>query len=111
MVTAYCGSLFVGHCIAEDLTHHFYAFIEKLSLSTSYLLNLGMDGPKVNLKFQNDLKSMLTNNRTIGFMFIGTCPLHSANNAFKVFLKTLKVADLDQFAIDIRFLFKHSAPR
>lgn len=52
----YCGSLFVGHCKAEQLRNHFFDFgTTSLKWKINYLSHLGMDGPKVNLKFENDL--------------------------------------------------------
>ena len=45
---SYVGSLFVGHCPANDLVQHIYHFIEELQLSLDNLLNIGMDGPSVN---------------------------------------------------------------
>ena len=55
MVTAYAGSLFVGHCTSVDLLDHFLAFIKDLNLDTNLLMGIGMDGPNVNKKFERDL--------------------------------------------------------
>ena len=57
VMTTYSGSLFVGHCTSKDLLHHFHSFMESLDLSTSWLLNIGKDGPTVNTSFLNQLKS------------------------------------------------------
>ena len=35
VITAYSGSLLVGHCTSKYLLHHFYSFMESLDLSTS----------------------------------------------------------------------------
>ena len=52
VVSAYAGSLFLGHCNADDLVEHYNHFVdEKLELKSDYLLHLGMDGPNVNLSF------------------------------------------------------------
>ena len=55
IVNSYCGSLFVGHCTNEDLIEHFEHFGEDMKWNSSRLLQLGMDGPKVNLAFQRKL--------------------------------------------------------
>ena len=45
VVTAFCGSLFVGHCTAEDLVSHFFEFIKRCKLNPCYLLSLGPSIP------------------------------------------------------------------
>ena len=111
VITVYCGSLFVGHCTSKDLLNHFYAFIESLKLSTSWLINTGMDGPTVNQSFLKQLKDELQKNgHTI--IDIGSCPLHIANNSFKSVLTVIKpTIDLDLVASDLHFFFKRSAAR
>ena len=48
----------------------------------------------------------------ISFIDIGTCSLHTANNAFSDGLRYLKDSvDLDEIAIDFHFFFKHSVVR
>ena len=43
---------------------------------------------------------------------LGTCALHTVNNAFGKLVKTLsEIVDLDQMAIDFHFFFKYSAER
>ena len=111
--THYCGSLFVGHCTAKDLLDHFFHFMEDLGLDMEYLLNLGMDGPNVNKKFNKDLKKELDAKET-SFIDIGSCNLHAVNNSFGKAVEMLKkegIIDLDQFAIDLHFFFKLSAAR
>ena len=51
----YCGSLFIGHCTSENLLEHYKTFTEKMNLDSSFLLHLGMDGPNVNLSFEEKL--------------------------------------------------------
>ena len=110
--TAFCGSLFVGHCKVQDLLSHFYEFIEKLGLKTYFLLTLGMDGPSVNKSFAEKLKISLNDEDSTSFIDIGSCSLHIANNGYSVGLKHLKDSvDLDQFAIDLHFFFKLSSAR
>ena len=111
VITAYSSSLFVGHCTSKDLLHHFQSFMDLLDLSTSWLLNIGMDGPTVNTSFLNQLKSE-TEESHQSFTDIGTGPLHITNNSFKAILNALKpILDLDQVATDLHFFFKRSATR
>ena len=59
VVSAYAGSLFVGHCNADDLVEHYDHFVDKLELKFDYLLHLGMGGPNVIPSFENKLESKL----------------------------------------------------
>lgn len=112
IVTSYIGSLFVGHCPADDLLLHFQTFVSKLSLDLNYLMNLGMDGPYVNLSFQRKLVAMLERNDGTLIIDIGSCPLHKVNTAFSNAIAAIsKHFDVDQFAIDLHFFFKYSAGR
>ena len=104
----YCGSLFVGHCEKEDL-EHFENFVTEMQWDKSFLLHQGMDGPNVNLAFQNRVQSyLLTQNST--FLDIGTCPLHTIYNRFS---KSVRVIDfnIEQFIIDIIAFLELSAAR
>ena len=53
--SVYCGSLFVGHCTSKDLLEHFNKFGTEMELEPDLLLQVGMDKPNVNLKFEKDL--------------------------------------------------------
>ena len=69
-----------------------------------------MDGPHVNKSFANKFKAALNAIATL-FIDIGTCPLHTANNAFSDGLKCLKDSiDLDEIAIDFHFYFSSILP-
>ena len=58
IVTLYCGTLFVGHCTAEDLFGNLFEFVRDLGLDFNLLLALGIDGPNVIQSMpQNSLKS------------------------------------------------------
>lgn len=59
IVNHYCGSLFLGHCFADDLLDHFMEFGKVMKWNVALLLHLGMDGPWVNLKFQDNLMAQL----------------------------------------------------
>ena len=109
---AYVGSLFVGHCPAEVLLEHFYHFIEDLDLDLGSLLNLGMDGPSVNKKFERELMAELEKSNNTSFISSGGCPLHTVHNGFGKGMGTLKERiDLDQFVIDLHFFFQRSSAR
>ena len=109
---AYVGSLFVGHCPAEALLDHFYRFIEDLGLDLDNLLNIGMDGPNVNKKFEQELMDELKVRNNNSFISCGSCPLHTVHNAFGKGMLSLKERiNLDQFVIDLHFFFERSAAR
>ena len=109
---SYAGSLFVGHCPASALVEHFHHFIEDLNLDLENLMNLGMDGPNVNLKFSRDLQQELEENNKTSFMDTGGCTLHTVHNAFGKGMSSLKdTIDLDQLVIDLHFFFKKSSAR
>ena len=65
-----------------------------------------MDGPSVNLAFLKQLQLELIV-KAHSFISIGSCPLHIANNAFKITLTVLKpIIELDLIATDLHFFFK-----
>ena len=112
IVTSYWGSLFVGHCTAEDLTKHFDKFMNRYDLNVQTLLNIGMHGPSVNKKFERKLLESLEKNESTTFICIGTCSLHVANSSFGKGMATLReVVNLDQIPINLHFLFKHLSDR
>lgn len=109
IVNQYCGSLFLGHCTASQQKDHFFEFQNKMEWNNNYLLHIGMDGPNVNLAFQNLLKTELdAKNKTI--LNIGTCSLHPIHNGFAKCLKKIDF-EFDEFPRDIWFFFKLSPAR
>ena len=50
---SYCGTVMVDHYPAEKLLEHFLEFVEKVELDLCLMLHLSMNGPNVNLKFEN----------------------------------------------------------
>ena len=107
---SYCGTLMVEHCPSEKLLEHFYEFIEKAELDISFMLHFGMDGPNVNLKFEDLIRaSNIFSNSDKIILSIGTCPLHIVHNSFRNGIKVLEF-DIDT-AIDVNFFFKLSAGR
>ena len=108
---AYNGTLMVDHCPAEKLLEHFLNFIEKSNLDLRFLLHTGMDGPNVNLKFEELLKSSdIFKKLNKCILDIGTCPLHITHNGFRNGI-TKTSFNIDSFVIDINFFFKLSAAR
>ena len=51
-------------------------------LDSNYLLYLSMDGPNVNLAFQEKLSKHLRDNLDKSFLSPGTCSLHPVHIAF-----------------------------
>ena len=47
----------VYHCPAEKLLEHFFEFVRKANLVLHLMLHTAMDGPNVNLKFEELLRS------------------------------------------------------
>ena len=83
---AYCGSSFVGHCTADDLVTHYREFIKQYGLDSNYLLHYGMDGPNVNLSFENKMTKCLEEENT-SFLKLGSCSLHPVHGAFQTAVK------------------------
>ena len=54
VVNRYCGSLFVGYCGGEELLNHFFQFGNEMGWDNRLLLHIGMNGPNVNLKLQQE---------------------------------------------------------
>ena len=72
-------------------------FLLKLILMLKLLLSVGMDGRKVNFTFKRLLLEDLRKNFATTLIYLGTYPLHTANNAFGKFVQVLKeVVNLDQ---------------
>ena len=72
-----------------------------------------MDGPSVNLLFQQKLETTLQERDEV-LIDVGTCPLHIASNAFCEGLKILSAdfqIDLDQIVLDLYRFFKYFTHR
>ena len=110
VVNRYCGSLFIGHCNSSDLVDHFNHFMMEMELDTKYLLHLGMDGPNVNLCFQEKLMKALKESLDKTFLNLGTCSLHPVHTAFRKGIKSMSY-DVDQLFTDLHFFFKLSSAR
>ena len=110
IVNSYCGSLFVGHCANKNIVERFEHFGEDMKWNPSHLLQLGMDGPKVNLSFQGKLFKSLEDKSDTSFLEIGTCPLQ---NVFNTFANDLKFQNfyVEQFIVDVNGFLKLSSAR
>ena len=112
IVTSYYGSLFVGHCTADDLVDYIFEFVKGHELDLNLLLALGIAGPNVNKSFKSKLAKELQKRGATHFLDAGTCSIHIVTNAFLEGIKCLKGnVNVDQFAIDLHFLFKLSGAR
>ena len=91
----YCGTSMVDHCPAKKLLEHFLEFTEKINLDLKQMLHIGMDGPNVNLKFEDLLKSS-PHIKSLGtaILSIGTRPLHIVHNAFLAGVNVLTLIPL-----------------
>ena len=101
----YAGSLFVGHCPAEKLVNHFYKMTKQLQVNGKHLLHLGMDGPKVDVKFEKDLSDGLKKKEDTAILNFGTCSLHPVQSVFKKGFQELDFG-FKIFFIDLSFLFQ-----
>ena len=63
IVNTYAGSLFMGHCSAANLVHHFYNIVQPL----------GAKG----------VQALLHEKEDISILLLGTCSLHPVHTAFK----------------------------
>lgn len=87
IVDRYCGSLFLGHCDADQLVTNFCSFGKKMDWEIDYLLQIMMDGPRTNLSFYKKLVNKLNKENKKSIIDIGTCSLHKVHNAFEKALK------------------------
>ena len=85
--------------------------MDKVKLQLQLILRLGMDGPNVNLRFEQLLNTSLEmKNLNTSILLIGTCPLYIVHNTFRAGVNKLNFS-IDSFAIDVNFFFKLSAAR
>ena len=110
VTSVYCGSIFVGHCAAKDLMHHFQYFGEQMNWNPDLLLQVGMDGPSVNLKFEKDLAVNISEMYGSSFINLGSCSLHQTHNAFRKGILSFGF-EFETFINDTSYFFKLSAAR
>ena len=77
MVNVYAGSLFVGHCPARELVHHFYEMTQQHNLDGEHMLHIGRGIPHVNIII------------IIVILNLGACSLYPVHTAFKKGLSEL----------------------
>ena len=110
VANAYCGSLFIRHCTADNLLQHYEEFTHKLNLDSSLLLHLGMDGPNVNLSFERKLIDSLESEVRTSILKLGSCSLHPVHTAYRKGIAKISF-DVDPFFHDLHFFFKYSSGR
>ena len=91
VLSAYVGSLFLGHRDHQQLVEDFNEFGSKLSWASSYLIHLGLDGPNVNKAFEGNLLNCLKEDNGREFLKLGIYLLHKVHNAFRKGLKELLI--------------------
>ena len=80
----YLTSSFMGHSTHTDLYWEFREFSSALKeFDGNKLLQISMDGPKVSIKFLNDIVKDRVANEQHEFIFTGTCGVHAMHGAFK----------------------------
>ena len=104
IVNSYCGSLFVGHCSSDDLLDHINILLKDLDIDHNYLIQVGMDGPNVNLSFEKKLCRSMESDFNTSFLDMGTCSLHPVHTAFRKGVLKLEM-NVDEFFHDIFFFF------
>ena len=77
----YLTSNFMGHSTHADLYREFRNALKEFGCNK--LPQISMDGPKVNLKFLNDIAKDRVANEQHELTLIGTCCLHVIHGAFK----------------------------
>ena len=75
----------------------------------NYLLHIAMDGPNVNLKFQEDLERKFEETSNKSFLDIDTCTLHKVHTSFKKGISELPL-DIDQFALNLHSFLSCPVP-
>ena len=79
--TRYLDSQFLGHGSSTDLKRNFDDAVK--GLDPNQLIQVGMDGPNVNLKLLQMIQDDRSANEQHQLIDIGSCGLHTIHNAFK----------------------------
>ncbi|XP_066936367.1 uncharacterized protein [Clytia hemisphaerica] len=80
--TRYFDSCFLGHATSADLKNNLDESVKKLD--TNKLVQIGMDGPNVNLSLLKLVQEERELNQQHRLIDIGSCGIHTIHNAFKV---------------------------
>lgn len=107
VATRYLTSVFLGHATAADLEQKFKEGLGSLPLTK--LMQISMDGPNVNLKFLDSMKSNLDDNQR-QLIDIGSCGLHVLHGAFRTGHDKAGWS-INDFLRAIYWLFKDSPAR
>ena len=107
VVNVYAGSVFVGHCPARELVHHFYEMTQQHNLDGEHLLHIGRHNLHVKIKFEEELCEELYKNEETIILNLGESSLHPVHSAFKKGISKLSF-DFESFFNDISFFFKLS---
>ena len=95
----YWHSNFLGTTAADDLLKSFENALEKLDVTK--MVQVGMDGPKVNWSLMEKLNSARDMNELSGLIDIGSCNLHIVHGAFKTGVEStnwnVKIPSRDHF--------------
>ena len=108
VMTKYVTSAFLGHTRAVDMMEVIEPVIAECGYSK--LLQLGMDGPNVNISFHKSMQSQIEQSTTRSILDIGTCTLHTMHNSFKDGCKKAGW-NIDNFLLACYSLFKESPAR
>ena len=73
-----------------------------LDLDYSYLVQVGMDGPNLNLSFEKKLHLSMESDYRTACLDVGTCSLHPVHTAFRTGIKKLGF-NVDEFFDHILF--------
>ena len=68
------------------------------------IVQVGMDGPNVNLKFEQHLAAKIMEECGASFLNIGSCSLHQTHNAFRKGILDFDF-NIESFVNDIIFFF------
>ena len=79
--TRYLHSQFLGHGISTDLKRNFDETVK--DLNPNKLIQIGMDGPNVNLKLLKMIQTERSENEQHQLTDIGSCGLHTIHNSCK----------------------------
>ena len=102
ITTSYCGSLFVGHCSAEDMLEQILKFTRRLGLNTALCIHLGMECLSVNKYFVRKHIGCFEKDHQITFLTLESWALHIVYSAFRKSITDLTM-DIDQYACDLHF--------
>ena len=79
--TRYLDSEFLGHGASIDIKRNFDETVK--DLNPNKLIQIGMDGPNVNLKLLKMIQTERSENEQHQLIDIGSCGLHTIHNSFK----------------------------